>query len=60
MKRIYQAPEIEVTEVLTQGQILTDQSEPEGSSWVGGNKAIFDENEAAPEEGSNQGNLWEE
>ena len=60
MKKIYQQPEMEVTEAFTQIQILTDQSEPEGSSWVGGNQSVFDENEAVPEEGSNQGSLWED
>ncbi len=61
MKRKYQIPEIEITKVFTTSSILTDQSEPEGGSWVGGNNANFDENEAnTPEIGSTRGSLWDD
>ena len=59
MKRTYQIPEIEITEVYTAGSIMTNESEPEGGGWVGGNSFSFDEDDAAQDAEPLKKNLWD-
>jgi hypothetical protein len=58
MKRTYQIPEIEITEVFTAGTLMTQNSEPEGGGYVGGNTYSFDDAETQDAEPLKK-NLWD-
>ncbi len=61
MKKTYQAPETEVTELFTKGIIMEYGSEPEAGGWVGTNHASFDETESdTPDMNGNHSNLWDD